>query len=454
MGSKPRSVARETHQRLRRSCDLFACRAPPRNRSRIPLPLSPVLAPPDRERYQDRRWPNRSPGFPPATASSRLLRIQFCLHSLPRCFSRTLPHHPSWAGCCPGTTVLQCPPHSRAPARRRRRATESQPPALFVRTDGFSSSRCRDWRTTRWPTTIDQTLRHSLPRVISQARLNLSECHRDCALCIAVSRCTFPYIWFLLFCHLSLRLYCFVGLIIVVIKLSQRSRSSLHDKTAIQRAQSRWHSTMTVWPGHRGRSHRPNTTGPSMPHKMATQTLRAWNGAMGYLSPPTFTLLPSVRLPDWGDEGLPADLQQSTRHYVIVCPPHCPLPLDKMAYCSSSNICCLIAGPPLGPNQVAYRCIVELCTVVNRTRQFHRPLHGLLSAAIARNAAAQARWHQREVRLQGAGGKAVPASDPGHHPLRLAEPPRFHRRQVGPVAGALQSSELLRLTPTTRASWL
>ena len=83
------------------------------------------------------------------------------------------------------------------------------------------------WRTTRWPTTIDQTLRHSLPRVISQARLNLSECHRDCALCTAVSRCTLPYIWFLLFFHLSLRLYCFVGLIIVVIKLSQRSRSSL-----------------------------------------------------------------------------------------------------------------------------------------------------------------------------------------------------------------------------------
>ena len=85
------------------------------------------------------------------------------------------------------------------------------------------------WRTTRWPTIIDQTLRHSLPRVISQARLNLSECHRDCALCIAVSRCTLPYIWFLLFCHLSLRMYCFVGLIIVVIKLSQRSRSSLQS---------------------------------------------------------------------------------------------------------------------------------------------------------------------------------------------------------------------------------
>ena len=198
----------------------------------------------------------------------------------------------------------------------------SQVPFVLV-TDGSlplatsASGACEHWRTTRWPTTIDQTLRHSLPRVISQARLNLSECHRDCALCIAVSRCTFPYIWFLLLCHLSLRLYCFVGLIIVVIKLSQRSRSSLHDKTAIQRAQSRWHSTITVWPGHRGRSHRPNTTGPSMPHQTATQTLWAWNGAMGYLSPPPFTLLHSVRLPDWGGwrtTRWPTTVDQTLRH--------------------------------------------------------------------------------------------------------------------------------------------
>ena len=45
-------------------------------------------------------------------------------------------------------------------------------------------------------------------------------------------------------------------------------------------------------------------------------------------------------------------------------------------------------------------------------------------------------------------------SDPGHHPLRLTGPPRFHRRQVGPVAGALQSSDFLRFTLATHTSWL
>ena len=69
---------------------------------------------------------------------------------------------------------------------------------------------------------------HSLPRVISQARRNCLHATVTALSLLLLSRCTLPYIWFLLFCHLPLRLYCFVGLIIVVIKLSQRSRSSLH----------------------------------------------------------------------------------------------------------------------------------------------------------------------------------------------------------------------------------
>ena len=72
-----------------------------------------------------------------------------------------------------------------------------------------------------------------------------------------------------------------------------------------------------------------------------------------------------------------------------------------------------------------YRCTAELRTVVNRHQAVpptpSRPSLGRHRSKRDRSS----RSHQREVRLRSAGGKAVPASDSGHHP-RLSVSPGHH----------------------------
>ena len=87
----------------------------------------------------------RSPGFPHATAASRLLRIQtvFADTRLQDVFFEDSAPPSLVSGLFPRDCPCPVPAPLPRPCPRRRRTTESQPPASFVRTDAFSSSRCR-----------------------------------------------------------------------------------------------------------------------------------------------------------------------------------------------------------------------------------------------------------------------------------------------------------------------